>query len=148
MIYFVTGTDTDCGKTFIASALLCQAKNADKSTLGLKPIASDCEATPLGLRNADALSLMAQSSIELAYSQVNPISFKPAIAPHIAAEKMGVDISPSRVCDSLTPVLSLLSQEDFCLIEGAGGWRLPLGKVSFFHKWLSNCLYRLFLWWV
>ncbi|NRD73584.1 dethiobiotin synthase [Shewanella sp. VB17] len=133
-MYFVTGTDTDCGKTFIASALLCQAKNADKSTLGLKPIASDCEATPLGLRNADALSLMAQSSIELAYSQVNPISFKPAIAPHIAAEKMGVDISPSRVCDSLTPVLSLLSQEDFCLIEGAGGWRLPLGEGQFLSQ--------------
>ncbi|MDB9801248.1 dethiobiotin synthase [Flavobacteriaceae bacterium] len=131
MIYFVAGTDTDCGKTFIASALLCQAKKIGKLTLGLKPIASDCEATDLGLRNADALSLMAQSNIELDYAQVNPISFKPAIAPHIAAEQMGVNISPSRVCDSLAPTLSLLNKEDFCLVEGAGGWRLPLGGGNF-----------------
>lgn len=134
MIYFVTGTDTDCGKTLVSSALLCQAKHQGKKTLGLKPIASGCEETALGLRNSDALSLISQSSIELAYSQVNPISFQPAIAPHIAAAQTGTDISVQCVLNHLTPTLSLVDEHDFCLVEGAGGWRLPLGDGDYLSQ--------------
>ncbi|MBW8183739.1 dethiobiotin synthase [Shewanella nanhaiensis] len=134
MIYFVTGTDTDCGKTFISSALLCKVASQGRASLGLKPIASGCEETELGLRNSDALSLMAQSTIELDYEQVNPVSFKPAIAPHIAAMQTCVDISPETVIKHLSPTLSLVNETDFCLVEGAGGWRLPLGEGAFLSQ--------------
>ncbi|MEC4725754.1 dethiobiotin synthase [Shewanella sp. D64] len=133
-MYFVTGTDTDCGKTLVSSALLCQAKHQGKKTLGLKPIASGCEETVSGLRNSDALSLISQSSIELTYSQVNPISFQPAIAPHIAAVQTGTDISAQCVLNHLTPTLSLVDEHDFCLVEGAGGWRLPLGDGGYLSQ--------------
>ncbi|QIR16188.1 dethiobiotin synthase [Shewanella aestuarii] len=123
---FVTGTDTDSGKTLISSALL---HNATGKKCGFKPIASGCEQTVDGLRNSDALALMAQSNMGLSYLQVNPISFKPAIAPHIAAQKVGVSLTAKVVTDHL--VASPLLAADFALIEGAGGWRLPLGNGEY-----------------
>lgn len=138
MIYFVTGTDTDSGKTLVSSALL-EAVNQENeplmsplSTLGVKPIASGCHQTPEGLRNADALSLIAASSVKLDYELVNPIAFEPAIAPHIAAVKVGCTLSPASVIAALD--LAALSQADFCLIEGAGGWRLPLGEGRYLSE--------------
>ena len=126
MIYFVTGTDTDSGKTLVSSALLHLATGMK---CGVKPIASGCERTDLGLRNADALSLLAQSNMNLNYQLVNPISFEPAIAPHIAAAQQGVQLSAKQVLDCL-PITELL-KADFGLIEGAGGWRLPLGNGEY-----------------
>ncbi len=134
MIYFVTGTDTDCGKTFISSALLNLAKELGRATLGLKPIASGCERTERGLRNSDALSLMAQSSIKLDYALVNPVSFEPAIAPHIAANQADVDISPESILNRLSGALEGLNDSELCIIEGAGGWRLPLGEGRYLSE--------------
>jgi len=134
MIYFVTGTDTDCGKTFISTALLNRAKEKGSDTLGLKPIASGCERTESGLRNSDALSLMAESTIELDYTLVNPVSFEPAIAPHIAAAHTGIDISPESILNRLSGALEGLNGSELCIIEGAGGWRLPLGEGLFLSE--------------
>nr|WP_041422194.1 dethiobiotin synthase [Shewanella sediminis] len=133
-MYFVTGTDTDCGKTFISAALLNRAKEMGSHTLGLKPIASGCERTEHGLRNSDALSLMAESTIELDYALVNPVSFEPAIAPHIAASQTGVDIGPGSVLNRLSGALEGLNGSELCIIEGAGGWRLPLGEGHFLSE--------------
>ncbi|EIK98678.1 dithiobiotin synthetase [Pseudomonas sp. M47T1] len=122
--YFIAGTDTDVGKTTIAAGLLHAARLNGLSTLGAKPVASGCELTPKGLRNADALALMAESSIQLPYEQVNPIAFEPAIAPHLAAREAGVSLSVQAL---LGPMRDILGQgADFTLIEGAGGWRVPL----------------------
>ena len=88
--YFITGTDTDVGKTTIAAGLLYAAREAGLSTAAGKPVASGCDNTPEGLRNADALALMAECSIKLSYDEVNPVAFEPAIAPHIAAREVGV----------------------------------------------------------
>jgi len=134
MIYFVTGTDTDCGKTFISAALLNRAKELGRATLGLKPIASGCERMEVGLRNSDALSLMAQSSIKLDYALVNPVSFEPAIAPHIAASQTGTDISPESILNRLSGALEGLNDSELCIIEGAGGWRLPLGEGRYLSE--------------
>jgi len=134
MIYFVTGTDTDCGKTFISAALLNRAKENGVHTLGLKPIASGCEITEHGLRNSDALSLMAESTIELDYITVNPVSFEPAIAPHIAANQIGIDISPESILKRLNAVLESRDTSELCIIEGAGGWRLPLGEGRYLSE--------------
>jgi len=122
--YFIAGTDTDVGKTTIAAGLLHAAQLAGLSTLGAKPVASGCEVTPKGLRNADALALVAQSSLKLPYERINPYAFEPAIAPHLAAREAGIDLS---VQSLLGPMREILAQQaDFTLIEGAGGWRVPL----------------------
>lgn len=122
--YFITGTDTDVGKTTVAVGLLQAARAAGLSTAAGKPVASGCEVTPEGLRNADALALMAQCTLALSYEEVNPVAFEPAIAPHIAAREAGVALTVQAL---LTPMQRILSQRaDFTLIEGAGGWRVPL----------------------
>ncbi|MBD8624149.1 dethiobiotin synthase [Pseudomonas sp. CFBP 13727] len=126
--YFIAGTDTDIGKTTIAAGLLHAAMLRGLSTLGAKPVASGCDVTPKGLRNSDALALMAQSSISLEYAQVNPVAFEPAIAPHIAAREAGVALT---VGSLLAPMRHVLAQQaDFTLIEGAGGWRVPLSDQA------------------
>lgn len=122
--YFIAGTDTDVGKTTIAAGLLHAAKLNGLATLGAKPVASGCEVTPKGLRNADALALMDESSIKLKYEEVNPFAFEPAIAPHLAAREAGVVLD---VQSLLGPMRDILARDaDFTLIEGAGGWRVPL----------------------
>ncbi|KTC32259.1 MAG: dethiobiotin synthase [Pseudomonas sp.] len=122
--YFITGTDTDVGKTTIAAGLLYAARQAGLSTAAGKPVASGCERGPKGLRNADALALQAQSSLPLSYEEINPIAFEPAIAPHLAAREAGVALT---VQSLLLPMRQLLAKgADFTLVEGAGGWRVPL----------------------
>ena len=127
--YFITGTDTDVGKTTVAAGLLFAAREAGLTTAAGKPVASDCETTSKGLRNADALALMAECSIPLTYNEVNPVAFEPAIAPHIAAREVGVTLTVNSL---LVPMQAILDkQAQFTLIEGAGGWRVPLsGQAS------------------
>ncbi|WP_166366263.1 dethiobiotin synthase [Pseudomonas akapageensis] len=126
--YFIAGTDTDVGKTTIASGLLHAASLNGLSTLGAKPVASGCDVTPKGLRNADALALMDESSIKLKYEEINPFAFEPAIAPHLAAREAGVVLD---VQSLLGPMRDILAREaDFTLIEGAGGWRVPLSNQA------------------
>ncbi|NBA96359.1 dethiobiotin synthase [Pseudomonas sp. R5(2019)] len=126
--YFIAGTDTDVGKTTIAAGLLQAARLNGLSTVAAKPIASGCEKTPEGLRNADALALMAESSVVLAYDQVNPFAFEPPIAPHLAAREAGVALSVEGLQVPMREVLALGA--DFTLIEGAGGWRVPLSDQA------------------
>jgi dethiobiotin synthetase len=126
--YFITGTDTDAGKTTIASGLLHAARLAGLSTAAGKPVASGSAMTPHGLRNSDALALLAECSLPLAYDEINPVAFEPAIAPHLAAREAGVALSVSSL---LQPMRALLEKRaDFTLIEGAGGWRVPLAAQS------------------
>ncbi len=115
MIFFVTGTDTDSGKSHIAAALLHKARTVEKwRTLGLKPIASGCEHTADGWRNSDAKLLMSESTLTLEYDRINPFTFEPAIAPHIAAADAGVDISPETVISALD--FTQYAMADFCLM--------------------------------
>ncbi|WIE50104.1 dethiobiotin synthase [Pseudomonas sp. GM17] len=122
--YFVTGTDTDVGKTTVAAGLLHAARLSGLNTAAGKPVASGCELTPAGLRNADALALLAECSLPLTYDEVNPLAFEPAIAPHLAAREAGVALTVQAL---LAPMRQVLAKgADFTLIEGAGGWRVPL----------------------
>lgn len=123
--FFITGTDTDSGKTLCTSGLLAAAKKQGLSTLGLKPIASGCDETPEGLRNSDALALMAQTSIDIEYEQINPISFAPAIAPHIAALQLNKPLSSDRIVGLVRGTM-MTKRADLVCVEGAGGWRVPL----------------------
>ena len=126
--YFITGTDTDVGKTTIAAGLLHAARQAGLSTAAGKPVASGCEVTPAGLRNADALALLAECSLPLTYAEVNPVAFEPAIAPHLAAREAGVMLTVQSLLGPMRQVLA--KRADFTLIEGAGGWRVPLADQA------------------
>lgn len=122
--FFITGTDTDVGKTTIAAGLLCAARRRGLSTAAAKPLASGCEVTPQGLRNADALALQAECRPVLPYEMINPYAFLPAIAPHVAAREAGVPLSVDSLRRGVQQVLD--QGADFTLVEGAGGWRVPL----------------------
>lgn len=130
--WFITGTDTEVGKTFVSVAILHQLQARRLTALGVKPIASGCEKTDDGLRNADALALQQASGIKLEYAMHNPIAFADPVAPHLAAKAEGKTIS----LESLDVHFEALRQQplDILLTEGAGGWRLPVGQ----GKYLSD----------
>lgn len=130
-VYFVTGTNTDAGKTLVTSALLYAARQQQLSTLGLKPVASGSEQTGLGLRNSDALALQQQSVPPVDYATVNPFAFAPAIAPHLAAMEAGQTLEVSDLSRLLRETLAQ-TPRDITLIEGAGGWRVPLSEQADF----------------
>jgi dethiobiotin synthetase len=124
-VFFITGTDTEVGKTWVSCRLLERAREAGLSCYGLKPIAAGCEETADGLRNEDAVNLMAASSLSLPYDLVNPVALKAAIAPHIAARQEGRRVSLSQLAGFVRGALSS-HPADLVLVEGAGGWRVPL----------------------
>lgn len=125
--WFITGTDTGCGKTTVTAALARRLAAGGRRVACFKPVASGCRQTPEGLRNEDAEQLMAAAGVGLPYDTVNPCALEPAIAPHVAAERAGVAIDLDRIrhCIADTPA-------DIRLIEGAGGWRVPLDGERFF----------------
>lgn len=124
--YFVTGTDTDVGKTLICEALLLKAKQQGLRTVGLKPIAAGAYETVEGLRNDDALRLQAAATEKLSYAQINPVLFTAAIAPHIAAAQENRRVTIA----SLTGYVrgAMMHPADFRIIEGAGGWHVPVNN--------------------
>ena len=121
---FITATDTDAGKTFVACALSQALVNAGKRIAVYKPIAAGCQQIGEHLINEDAQLLSQFSNCEQTINNVNPIVFLEPIAPHIAAQKQQVEISLARVLLGFDKVKSLAA--DVIITEGAGGWRLPL----------------------
>lgn len=121
--FFIAGTDTNVGKTLVAAGLLIAAKNHGLTTAALKPLAAGCEKTKAGLRNADALLLQSVITLPLVYEQINPIALAAAIAPHIAAQQEKRVLSADRLAGFCRGSMNLA---DFTLVEGAGGWRVPL----------------------
>lgn len=122
---FITGTDTGVGKTTIALVLMRALQARGLRVIGMKPVASGCVQTSDGLRNDDAEKLRAQSSVTVPYAWVNPYAFEPPIAPHIAAEKIGVtiDVEVIRACYE-----KIAQQADVVIVEGAGGWLVPINN--------------------
>ena len=122
--FFVTGTDTEIGKTTIAAGLLHAARMAGLSTAAAKPVASGCVRTVDGLRNDDALALLGECTLALRYEEVNPLAFEPEIAPHLASSEESVLLDVAALQGPVQAILD--KQADFTLVEGAGGWRVPL----------------------
>jgi len=121
--FFITGTDTEVGKTYVSCALLRAFSQKGKRVAAMKPIASDCKVCPQGLRNDDALQLIDNSDIQLPYETVNPYHFEPAIAPHIAAEQVNTQINLGTLKHTFQQIAQ---QADLTMVEGAGGWWVPL----------------------
>lgn len=122
--FFVTGTDTGVGKTLVSAALMRALGRQRIAVAGMKPVASGCAATTGGLRNDDALLLQAESSRPWPYQTVNPYAFEPAIAPELAAREAGVAVSLGTI---ETAFGSLQGGSDVVIVEGAGGFLVPLG---------------------
>lgn len=125
--WFITGTDTGVGKTYVSVGLLHYLNERGRRAAGMKPIASGCERTPEGLRNDDALRILEASVPALSYELVNPYSFEPPIAPHIAASKAGTRIELDRILDSFD---AIRSRVEYVVVEGVGGWEVPVSEEA------------------
>lgn len=119
--WFVAGTDTGVGKTAVSCGLLAAAAEAGLRTAAVKPVAAGCDDNG---HNEDALYLQAAMTEDLDYSQINPVALKAAIAPHIAAGLEGKRMQASRLAGLCRGVM--MGDADFVLVEGAGGWRVPI----------------------
>jgi len=121
--FFVTGTDTEIGKTVIAAGVVHALAAKGRRVTAMKPVASGAEQTDAGLRNEDALHLIAAANVEARYPEVNPYCFEPPIAPHLAAEEAGIRIRPEVILDA---AVALAAHADALVVEGVGGWQVPL----------------------
>jgi len=121
--YYITGTDTGIGKSVASAALLHALRARGLRAVGMKPVASGCEATAAGWRNEDALMLQQASDPTPAYSDVNPFALPHPLAPELAAADAGIAIE-------LTPILEaharLAALAEAVVVEGVGGWAAPL----------------------
>jgi len=121
MAWFVTGTDTEVGKTFSACTLLHALKNKGIKAVAMKPIAAGTDANG---KNDDVEALIAAAEVQAPRELINPYLFQPAIAPHIAAAE-------EDRCIELEPILAafktLRGMADAVLVEGVGGFCVPLG---------------------
>lgn len=123
--FFITGTDTDCGKTYVSAALIRHLQGKYPRVAGLKPIASGFESVDGRMQNADVEALNLASSAALAPELINRYSYHPAIAPHIAASQVG-DLIRTELIG--LDVASALEQVDALVVEGVGGWLVPLSE--------------------
>ncbi len=122
---FVTGTDTGVGKTQVSLGIMANLKEHGLRVAGMKPVASGCYREGSSLRNQDAVLLQTHSSINVDYSTVNPYAFEPAVSPHIAARRQGDKIRLEKVVDRFRILQELA---EFVLVEGVGGWQVPLNS--------------------
>lgn len=120
---FITGTDTEIGKTVVTVIIMQNLVARGYRVAGMKPVASGCVWTREGLRSEDAVRLIAAGNVEASYEQVNPYAFEPAIAPHLAAQEAGTEI---RLDHIQRPFDALSKKADWVVVEGVGGWRVPL----------------------
>lgn len=132
---FVTGTDTGVGKTFVGAGLLAAARARGLKVAGYKPVASGCEPDADGaLRNEDALALASAAGGGFDYASINPYAFAPPLAPHIAARRVGAVIETAGLDRAFD---QLAAQHDWVLVEGAGGWQVPLNDQQTWADWVQ-----------
>lgn len=123
--YFVTGTDTGVGKTTVAVALIHALRRRGFKVAAMKPVAAGCVWLDGQLRNDDVVALSAAANVKADPAIINPYAFIPAIAPHIAAAQVDVEIE----LDKITSAYAALSQvADVVVVEGVGGFRVPLSE--------------------
>lgn len=128
--FFITGTDTGIGKTICTLALMRYFQMQKRQVIAMKPIASGCEETSNGLRNKDALLLSEQSDLKVPYKWTNPYAFLEPIAPHLAADLKEEKIRLGKIAFYYE---KLCEKADVVLVEGIGGWRVPLSEEKMLH---------------
>lgn len=133
---FITATDTDAGKTFVATALVKALTNTTNRVAVYKPISAGCNIVNNELINEDALLLKQVANCGQSIALINPIAFEEPIAPHIAANKANTVISVDDILLNYTYITNLAA--DYTVTEGAGGWRLPLGEGKFLSEFVKR----------
>lgn len=123
---FITGTDTGCGKTFCSRLVIRALQQQGLRVAAMKPVASGASRQAGQLHNEDAISLQQACGLELPYESINPYVFEPAIAPHLAARQAGISIQAATIQAAYR---QLHTQADHVLVEGVGGWRVPLNDA-------------------
>ena len=122
MSYFITGTDTGVGKTLIGCALLHALAAQGLRVVGMKPVAAGCDEHDM---NEDVRALLAASNVMATRGQVNPYCFSKPVAPHLAAHFVGISINLERIVQSYH---ELAAQADAVIVEGVGGFLVPLNE--------------------
>jgi len=120
---FVTGTDTGAGKTWASCGLLAAFAATGRTTVGMKPVATGCVKRGDAWQNEDALALQRAGNIDRPYELINPVALPDPVAPHIAPASAGRRIDLVGLCDAYR---QLASGVDAVVVEGIGGWRVPL----------------------
>ncbi|WP_199099606.1 dethiobiotin synthase [Dyella sp. ASV21] len=123
--FFIAGTDTGVGKTHATCTLLHALQARELSACGMKPVASGCVETAEGLRNEDGLALQAASSELMPYEWINPMALREPLSPHLAAAHDGVEVRLAPLFESFE---RLRDMHDMVLVEGVGGWLVPLSR--------------------
>jgi dethiobiotin synthetase len=124
---FIAGTDTEVGKTRIAVALVRALVGAGLKVAVMKPVAAGAVETADGLRNSDALDLIAAANVDNRYESVNPFCLAEPTSPHIAARSAGIRIDPAVIQHEYA---KLAAASDLVVVEGAGGWLAPIGETT------------------
>jgi dethiobiotin synthetase len=124
---FIAGTDTEVGKTRIAVALVRALADAGLKVAAMKPVAAGAIETPDGLRNADALDLIAAANVQATYGTVNPFCLAEPTSPHIAARSAGIRIDRAVIEREYS---KLAADADLVVVEGAGGWLAPISDTE------------------
>jgi dethiobiotin synthetase len=125
--WFITGTDTEIGKTWCTLAFIQHFKNQGLRVAGMKPIAAGCYRSDVNLRNSDAEQILELSGLDVPYDWVNPYAFEPPIAPHIAAAQVGQSMQLEKIIEKYQQLATLA---DVVIIEGVGGWRVPINATQ------------------
>ncbi|MFU8787846.1 MAG: dethiobiotin synthase [Methylobacter sp.] len=121
--YFITGTDTEVGKTWATIALMRHLQNRGKLVVGMKPVAAGCAMQDGQLKNEDALLIQENASVPVAYELINPYAYELPVSPHIA----GAD-NPADLAQLVVQCERLKKLADSVVVEGAGGWYSPLNE--------------------
>jgi len=133
--FFVAGTDTDVGKTVSSKAILDALNMKGLNTAAYKPVAAGSEDQGEGVQNSDAIHLRSVANVELSYEEVNPYALLLPASPHIAAAAENVVIDYSVLSQGLS---ALKAKSDVVLVEGAGGWRVPVSKDDCLSTWVKQ----------
>lgn len=121
--YFITGTDTNVGKTWVTLALINYFKKQNLSVIGMKPVSAGCEKIAGIWQNDDALAIQKHNSIPVDYSLINPYAYELPISPHLTCKDNPVDLEIL-----FSHFQNLQTLADVIIVEGAGGWYVPLNE--------------------
>jgi dethiobiotin synthetase len=125
--FFVTGTDTGVGKTLVTTTLLHALARHHPRVVGMKPVAAGTDLIQGTEANEDVLALRAASSCRVPPELDNPVLLPDAVSPHIAATRAGVRIAIAHI---VTCHRQLLQLADAVVVEGAGGFMVPLSDTE------------------
>ena len=122
--FFITGTDTNIGKTAITCSLIAKCIEEGFRAGGMKPVAAGCHIENGYMISDDVKKIIEVSNVDLNIKEINPYSFEPPIAPHISFKSNEIDINLIKKY-----LRSFENKMDYLFIEGVGGYAVPLTKT-------------------